>query len=511
MLIQCTLYNPLNLLTLRIKRRGLCEAFTPHVHIQKGRYIMSNLTATFHSSKRNTAISNAAKLSKVQSHNERGYMSYYYSADKIIDLVGHAADIKKDTQDYINDKFSTCIDEYNEKQRRSDRKIKESAFEYFCGNKNLDIANETLFQIGDKDFWMRHREETLVKNRKGEERALYSFSDEVKEVMNDIFLKQAAAYEHIYDTDKDKIMEKVKVALADATELIENTDPSKRSEYEKLIKIKDKDKRKEAFSKLPEDKKIEFTEFRDAFEAVAMIKKLKLIERIEADEMSIKLINLTGHYDEMSPHAHGISVCSAGGYSSGLSERVAKSVVLNKYALEVIQEKIHEIARDEMAKHPEIFQEARLLEKQKGRNMDYTKEEWARMKQQELQEDIVNLKEIITAGEKLKAQVIDELESIQEDVKNTEIPEIEKIPEDDLQIVQWCMEHIKGVARDIMNYCGRKYKEYLDSLKTSQKGKLDALDAKIEKGLSKVKETRSGEHVHVQSNKKSSSHDAEGR
>ena len=98
--------------------------------------------------------------------------------------------------------------------------------------------------------------------------------------------------------------------------------------------------------------------------------------------MLIKLMNLTSHFDEWSPHGHGVSVCSVKGFENGLNERVAKSVVLNKWSLEVIQDVLHEIAEKEMAKYPELFT-VKLEEKQKGRNYDFSVPSYKMMKYQE--------------------------------------------------------------------------------------------------------------------------------
>ena len=103
--------------------------------------------------------------------------------------------------------------------------------------------------------------------------------------------------------------------------------------------------------------------------------------------MHIKMQQVAGHYDEKSPHAHGVSVCWADGYKSGLSSRLAKAVVINRYALEVIQDRLHEIAEEEIAKHPEIFGNEVLQEKGTGRNMDFTTEQHVRHQTAQLQRE----------------------------------------------------------------------------------------------------------------------------
>ena len=120
-------------------------------------------------------------------------------------------------------------------------------------------------------------------------------------------------------------------------------------------------------------------------------------------KITIKIINLASHFDEWSPHGHGVSVCSVKGFENGLNERVAKSVVLNKWSLEVIQDVMHEIAEKEMAKYPELFT-AKLEEKQKGRNYDFSVSSYKMMKYQEELDKLIqklnNLKDNIFETEK---------------------------------------------------------------------------------------------------------------
>lgn len=158
------------------------------------------MTNTFHTSKAAHAIRNGKDAARVQRHNSRGYFSMEYDRSKIHSIVGEADEISWNIEDYINNTFQKNIDDYNERQVRKDRKIDQTAYEYFCENKNLDIANEMIFQIGDMDFWERWREEEVRTTRKGKEIVIKSFPEEVKNVMDDIFLKQAEAYETIYET-----------------------------------------------------------------------------------------------------------------------------------------------------------------------------------------------------------------------------------------------------------------------------------------------------------------------
>lgn len=338
------------------------------------------ITNSFHTSAKKHAVSDAAKLSSCELHNGRGYHSYFYDENKIANLVGTANTLSADTEAFINSTFAGAIDKYNEKQKRQDRKIGSSAFEHFCENKNLDIANEFILQLGGKEFWDKYRIETVIQTRKGE-KVLKDFPEEIKTVMNDIFKKQGEAYERIYETHGAVILDRIKTTKAEAEKVISAFSDEERQTFFEISTKKTKD-RKPLIEALPEPDK--YFEYAEAAETLATIKKLKLEERTANGQMHIKITNEVGHYDEFSPHGHGISVCWADGYENGLESRVAKSVVLNKWSLSVIQDRMREIAQEEMQKHPEIFAGEILEEKQIGRTLNYTTEQFIRKQQQEL-------------------------------------------------------------------------------------------------------------------------------
>lgn len=161
----------------------------------------------------------------------------------------------------------------------------------------------------------------------------------------------------------------------------------------------------------------EFGEFFEHYNTLENLERKKLIERTEADEMIIKIINLAAHYDEYDPHAHGISVCSAKNYANGLNERVAKAVVLNKYALEVIQERMREIAKEEMLQHPELFAQAVLKSKETGRNFDYSVNEYKSVK---IREEIAELNRVVSEVKESLSELLREADSKHEELREAE-------------------------------------------------------------------------------------------
>lgn len=368
--------------------------------------IMS-ITNTFHSSGKGHAIGNASKLSGIQRHNERGYFSFEYSPKKIHNLIGKADSIVKDVKTYINTKFQPAIDEYNQKQRRKDRKIRKSPFVYFSDNKKLDIANEVILQIGDMDFWSATRiEDSIIRN--GKEIILKDFPDEVKVIMDDIYLKQAIAYENIYVTHKEEILRRIKKDYDFSKSTIAELDEVDISIYESIIKMNGGLK-KSNLELMPIEEKIKYDRYMSAKAVIDFVEEKRLLQRIEDGDMEIKLINLTSHYDEYSPHAHGVSVCSVCGFENGLNERIAKSVVLNKWCMEVIQDRMHEIAKEEMSKHPDLFN-LPLRDKQKGRKKQFSIDGYKDIKEKEKRDNLIKEIKIAEADLEDKKQSIKELE-----------------------------------------------------------------------------------------------------
>ncbi len=342
------------------------------------------ISNSFHSSAKSHSISSVGSLAKAERHNSRGYFSFYYDKSKISDLVGTADSLAADVENAINQTFAENVFAYNEKQKRADRKIQTSAFEHFAENKKLDLAVESILQIGDKEFWGQFRDDRIV-TRNGRELVLKSFPEEVKRVMDDIFKKQISAYENIYQTHGEIIAAKICTAYDEAAAVAAKSE-QEHPDFKEIYKVASKERVSKIKELSPEDQTA-FAEYSEARDTMAVIVNSKLRERISDNHMHIKVVGATAHYDEFSPHAHSISLCYADGYSKGLSSRVAKSVVLNRWALEVIQDRMHEIAEQEMKRHPEIFQGEDLKEKEQGRNFDYTTEQITRQNLAKLTEN----------------------------------------------------------------------------------------------------------------------------
>ena len=58
----------------------------------------------------------------------------------------------KDVQQVYHDEFDEPLKEFNQKQNREDRKIKDY-LKHVSDSKSNDVAAEIIIQIGDQDFW----------------------------------------------------------------------------------------------------------------------------------------------------------------------------------------------------------------------------------------------------------------------------------------------------------------------------------------------------------------------
>jgi len=95
----------------------------------------------------NNAIQNAKDLSDVNKHNLRDYDNQRV----LIRMIYGTNDIVNDVKQVYLDEFEEARLEYNNKQTREDRKIKDY-FKKVCDSQN-DIACEIIIELGDMDFW----------------------------------------------------------------------------------------------------------------------------------------------------------------------------------------------------------------------------------------------------------------------------------------------------------------------------------------------------------------------
>ncbi len=106
----------------------------------------SNLSGT--TSKGNNAIQNSAGLSKCDNHNCRKYDDREYD----IEIIRGTNSIVNDVKKLYKDEFEEARLEYNNRQVREDRKIKDY-FTHVSKNTKSDLACEIIIELGDMEFW----------------------------------------------------------------------------------------------------------------------------------------------------------------------------------------------------------------------------------------------------------------------------------------------------------------------------------------------------------------------
>ena len=105
----------------------------------------------------NNAIQNAKDLSDVNKHNLRDYDNQR----ELIRTIYGSNDIVNDVKELYLEEFEETRIEYNNKQIREDRKIKDY-FKKVCESQN-DIACEIIIELGNMDFWNDKTEEYRLK------------------------------------------------------------------------------------------------------------------------------------------------------------------------------------------------------------------------------------------------------------------------------------------------------------------------------------------------------------
>ena len=106
----------------------------------------SNVSGT--TSKSNNAIQNAAGLTKCDNHNYRKYDDREYD----IEIIRGSSSLVDDVKKLYKDEFDDAKEEYNAKQTRENRKIKDY-FTHNINNSKIDFACEIIIELGDKKYW----------------------------------------------------------------------------------------------------------------------------------------------------------------------------------------------------------------------------------------------------------------------------------------------------------------------------------------------------------------------
>ena len=111
---------------------------------------MAGISFSAHISNKKSAITSKTKLEGVAKHNLRKYKSSDYSANNIVILQG-TKNLVRDVKAVYHQEFDAALKDYNERQKRADRKIADY-FEHVA-NKEQDMAVEIIIQLGDREYW----------------------------------------------------------------------------------------------------------------------------------------------------------------------------------------------------------------------------------------------------------------------------------------------------------------------------------------------------------------------
>ena len=115
------------------------------------------ITVSFVVGSNKHAINTKEKLKKINNHNHRNFKKSYNedldltrSKDNII-LVG-TKNISKDIEKLYKDEFDEAVYNYNQKQKRNDRKII-NYLDKVSEDSKKNVAVEMILQLGDKEDW----------------------------------------------------------------------------------------------------------------------------------------------------------------------------------------------------------------------------------------------------------------------------------------------------------------------------------------------------------------------
>ena len=96
----------------------------------------------------NNSIQNATQLSRVDKHN---YRKYDYKQDDVVIIRGSNS-LVNDVKELYKKEFDKSLKEFNDKQTRNDRKIKDY-FNHISNDNKHDLACEIIIELGNKEYW----------------------------------------------------------------------------------------------------------------------------------------------------------------------------------------------------------------------------------------------------------------------------------------------------------------------------------------------------------------------
>lgn len=120
------------------------------------------MSCSAHISNKKSGITSKTKLESVAKHNLRKYKSSDYSADNVVVIQG-TQNLVRDVKTVYHQEFDAALKDYNERQKRADRKIADY-FEHVA-NKEQDMAVEIIIQLGDREYWKGNESNKIYMKR----------------------------------------------------------------------------------------------------------------------------------------------------------------------------------------------------------------------------------------------------------------------------------------------------------------------------------------------------------
>lgn len=144
--------------------------------------------------------------------------------------------------------------------------------------------------------------------------------------------------------------------------------------------------------------------------------------------------NCTLHQDEASPHLHLIGIPRGYGFKKGMQVRCSKRSVFTQSRLKKLQKSMRDNAEMLMQKY--IIKDFQMDEKQKGRNIDFSKEDIiAIKKEKKIREEV---KKELKQDEDLKKEVKEELQN-DVDIRN----EVKQVLKRDKNLTAGILQEMK--------------------------------------------------------------------
>ena len=147
---------------------------------------MAGMSFSAHISNKKSGITSKTKLESVAKHNLRKYKSSDYSANHIVILQG-TKNLVRDVKAVYHQEFDAALKDYNERQKREDRKIA-NYFDHVA-NKEQDMAVEIIIQLGDREYWKENEFNKIYMKR------IYGYLlDELKRLFPNFIVANAVVH-----------------------------------------------------------------------------------------------------------------------------------------------------------------------------------------------------------------------------------------------------------------------------------------------------------------------------